>query len=83
MSLPGHVFAAPDGLRGLDTAETVTASAAVALRKNERIALGEQRAAGSGQRAAGGSVVKKPHNTPAHVKLYNALRVRLSREVAA
>jgi Domain of unknown function (DUF1906) len=34
MSLPGHVFAAPDGLRGLDTAETVTASAAVALRKN-------------------------------------------------
>jgi Domain of unknown function (DUF1906) len=34
MSLPGHVFAAPDGLRGLDTAETVTASGAVALRKN-------------------------------------------------
>jgi hypothetical protein len=34
MSLPGHVFAAPDGLRGLDTAETVTASAAVALHKN-------------------------------------------------
>jgi Domain of unknown function (DUF1906) len=34
MSLPGHVFAAPDGLRGLDTAETVTASEAVALHKN-------------------------------------------------
>ena len=31
MSLPGHVFTTPDGLRGFDTASTVTASAAVAL----------------------------------------------------
>src|SRR6266403_1210302 len=34
MSLPGHVFTAPDGVRGIDTAETVSASAAAALRKN-------------------------------------------------
>ena len=33
MSLPGHVFTAPDGVRGVDTAETVSASAAAALRK--------------------------------------------------
>ncbi len=33
MSLPGHVFTAPDGVRGIDTAETVSASAAAALRK--------------------------------------------------
>jgi hypothetical protein len=33
MSLPGHVFTAPDGVRGVDTAETVSASAAVALRQ--------------------------------------------------
>ena len=33
MSLPGHVFTAPDGVRGFDTAATVTASAAAALHK--------------------------------------------------
>jgi len=33
MTLPGHVFAAPDGVRGFDTAETVTASAAAAFRR--------------------------------------------------
>jgi hypothetical protein len=31
--LPGHVFSAPDGVRGFDTAETVTSSAAVAFRR--------------------------------------------------
>jgi hypothetical protein len=31
MSLPGNVVTAPDGVRGFDTAETVTASAASAL----------------------------------------------------
>jgi hypothetical protein len=33
MSLPGHVFTAPDGVRGFDTASTVTAIAAAALHK--------------------------------------------------
>jgi len=33
VSLPGHVFTAPDGARGFDTASTVTASAAAALHK--------------------------------------------------
>jgi len=33
MSLPGHVFTAPDGVRGIDTASTVTAAAAAALHK--------------------------------------------------
>lgn len=33
MTLPGHVFTAPDGLRGFDTAERVTASAAAAFRR--------------------------------------------------
>jgi Domain of unknown function (DUF1906) len=33
MSLPGHVFTAPDGLRGFDTASTVTASAAEAFHR--------------------------------------------------
>jgi Domain of unknown function (DUF1906). len=33
MSLPGHVFTAPDGVRGFDTAATITASAAAALHK--------------------------------------------------
>ena len=32
--LPGHVFTAPDGVRGFDTAETVTASAAAAFRRS-------------------------------------------------
>lgn len=31
MSLPGHVFTAPDGVRGFDTAETVTPKAAAAM----------------------------------------------------
>ena len=40
MSLPGHVFTAPDGVRGFDTAETVTESAAAALhRKGYRFAV--------------------------------------------
>jgi hypothetical protein len=40
MSLPGHVFTAPDGLRGFDTAETVTQSAAAAFhRKGYRFAV--------------------------------------------
>lgn len=30
--LPGHVFTAPDGVRGFDTAETVTPKAAAAMR---------------------------------------------------
>lgn len=34
MTLPGHVFAAPDGVRGFDTAETVTQSAAAAFRRH-------------------------------------------------
>jgi hypothetical protein len=34
MTLPGHVFAAPDGVRGFDTAETVTPSAAAAFRRH-------------------------------------------------
>ena len=33
MTLPGHVFAVPDGVRGFDTAETVTPSAASAFRR--------------------------------------------------
>ena len=33
MSLPGHVFSAPDGVRGFDTTETITARAAVAFRR--------------------------------------------------
>jgi hypothetical protein len=33
MSLPGHVFTAPDGVRGFDTASTVTPSAAAAMYK--------------------------------------------------
>jgi hypothetical protein len=34
MSLPGHVFTAPDGVRGFDTATTVTPSAAASLYKH-------------------------------------------------
>jgi hypothetical protein len=33
MTLPGHVFTAPDGVRGFDTAERVTPSAAAAFRR--------------------------------------------------
>ena len=33
MTLPGHVFTAPDGVRGFDTAETVSSSAATAFRQ--------------------------------------------------
>lgn len=33
MTLPGHVFTAPDGVRGFDTAESVSASAAAAFRR--------------------------------------------------
>jgi hypothetical protein len=33
MSLPGRVYTAPDGVRGADTAETISANAAAALRK--------------------------------------------------
>jgi hypothetical protein len=33
MTLPGHVFTAPDGARGFDTAETVSANAAAAFRR--------------------------------------------------
>ena len=33
MSLPGHVFSAPDGVRGFDTTETVTPNTAVAFRR--------------------------------------------------
>jgi len=33
MTLPGHVFTAPDGLRGFDTAETVTEAAAAAFHR--------------------------------------------------
>jgi glycoside hydrolase-like protein len=33
MTLPGHVFTAPDGVRGFDTAETVGPSAAAAFRQ--------------------------------------------------
>ncbi len=33
MTLPGDVFTAPDGVRGFDTAETVTAGAAAAFHK--------------------------------------------------
>ena len=33
MTLPGHVFTAPDGVRGFDTAERVSASAAAAFRR--------------------------------------------------
>ena len=32
MTLPGHVFTAPDGVRGLDTTEPITSAIAVALR---------------------------------------------------
>ncbi|MEO8909434.1 MAG: glycoside hydrolase domain-containing protein [Gemmatimonadaceae bacterium] len=32
MSLPGHAFTAPDGVRGFDTAETVTPKTAAAMR---------------------------------------------------
>lgn len=32
MTLPGHVFSAPDGVRGFDTAETITPAAARAFR---------------------------------------------------
>src|SRR6266404_2148275 len=34
MTLPGHVFTAPDGVRGFDTAETVSAKAAAAFRRS-------------------------------------------------
>ena len=33
MSLPGHVFSAPDGVRGFDTTESVTRNTAVAFRR--------------------------------------------------
>jgi hypothetical protein len=33
MTLPGHAFSAPDGVRGFDTAERVSASAAAAFRR--------------------------------------------------
>lgn len=33
MTLPGHVFSAPDGVRGFDTTETVSSSAAIAFRR--------------------------------------------------
>ncbi|HJP86563.1 MAG TPA: glycoside hydrolase domain-containing protein [Gemmatimonadaceae bacterium] len=33
MTLSGHVFSAPDGVRGFDTAESVVASAALAFRR--------------------------------------------------
>ena len=33
MALPGHVFTAPDGVRGFDTAETVSPKAAAAFRR--------------------------------------------------
>jgi len=33
MTLPGHIFTAPDGVRGFDTAETVTQTAAIAFRR--------------------------------------------------
>lgn len=33
MTLPGHVFSAPDGVRGFDTAERVNPSAAAAFRR--------------------------------------------------
>src|SRR3954468_4732570 len=33
MTLPGHVYTAPDGVRGFDTAERVTPSAAAAFRR--------------------------------------------------
>jgi hypothetical protein len=33
MTLPGHVFTAPDGVRGFDTAERVTPAAAAAFRR--------------------------------------------------
>jgi len=33
MSLPGHVFSAPDGVRGFDTTETITPTAALAFRR--------------------------------------------------
>ena len=34
MTLPGHIFTAADGVRGFDTAETVTSKAAVAFRRH-------------------------------------------------
>jgi glycoside hydrolase-like protein len=34
MTLPGHVFTAPDGVRGFDTAERVSPSAAAAFRRS-------------------------------------------------
>ena len=34
MTLPGHVFTAPDGVRGFDTAEKVSAAAAAAFRRS-------------------------------------------------
>jgi len=33
MTLPGHVFTAPDGVRGFDTAEKVSAALAAAFRR--------------------------------------------------
>ena len=33
MTLPGHVFTAPDGVQGFDTAETVSPIAATAFRR--------------------------------------------------
>ena len=33
MTLPGHIFTAPDGVRGFDTAETVTPNAAKGFRR--------------------------------------------------
>src|SRR5947199_275970 len=33
MSLPGHVFSAPDGVRGFDTTESVAPNTAVAFRR--------------------------------------------------
>jgi hypothetical protein len=34
MTLPGHVFTAPDGVRGFDTAESVSTKAATAFRRH-------------------------------------------------
>src|ERR1041385_4194913 len=34
MALPGHVFSAPDGVRGFDTADTISAAAALAFRRH-------------------------------------------------
>ena len=34
MTLPGHVFSAPDGVRGFDTTEPISAAAAMAFRRH-------------------------------------------------